>query len=361
LSWLVGDAFYGPTRGQHKTAFVPCLIDAVEAGEVGLLYPWAKEEWRKLNTWPFAWGLFFSVNCQDDARGYTAASLAAQSEAYPLLEGYVRQGREIEICEAWGLPPAPPLLEQPLESDIPTLVLAGSYDPITPPAWSRETAEHLGNATYVEFPAEGHDVLTDNPCADGIMNSFLRDPSRQLDASCATAAPRFVMPGEVLLVPNFYEYYMGDIGRSQSEHNAYLALENALPPAIVVALVVVVLWLVLRRWRKVWFDGLVFGGLLLAATVSSLLYGISLQMRAVSQRVAGSALLRFGVPADTTVWFIVMLVAAALTTGLVALSIYVWMRGRGPVLARAALTVVMLPAVGFAVLLGMWGWLGVLF
>jgi pimeloyl-ACP methyl ester carboxylesterase len=362
LGWMVGDAFYGPTRGYHRTAFLPYLIDAVETGNTGLLYPWAREEWNKQNTWPFAWGLFFAVNCQDDTRGYTAASLAAQSAAYPKLEGYARQERELEICNAWGLPPAPPLLERPLESDIPTLVLAGSYDPITPPAWSRETARYLENATYVEFPAEGHDVLTDNPCSLGIMSDFLRDPSHQPEVSCAAAAPQFVLPDDVLLVPNFFEYYVGYIGRNKLEHDAYLALENALPLAIVLVLAVVVVWLLLWRRRKVRFDRVVFGGLLLAVLVSFLWYAVSMQMRALSHRVAGSALLRFGVPAaaDTTAWFVAVLVVAALTAGLVALVIYAWVRGRVPLLARVALAVVMLPAVGFTVLLGAWGWLGVL-
>jgi hypothetical protein len=56
--------------------------------------------------------------------------------------------------------------------------------------------------------------------------------------------------------------------------------------------------------------------------------------------------------ADTTAWFAAVLVVAALTIGLVALVIYAWVRGRGPLLARLALTAVMLPVVGFSVLLG---------
>jgi hypothetical protein len=241
-------------------------------------------------------------------------------------------------------------------------VLAGSYDPITPPAWSQETARHLGNATYVEFPAQGHDVLTDNPCSMQVMTDFLRDPSHQPDASCAAAAPRFVLPDDVLLVPSFYEYYVGHIGRNKLEHDAYLALELALLVAIVLVLVVAAGWLVLWRRRKVRFDRVMFGGLLLAGVLSFLWYAISMQMRALSRRVAGSALLRFGVPAaaDTTSWFAAILVVAVLTGGWLALVIYAWARGRGPLLARVTLTVVILPAVGFTVLLGAWGWLGVL-
>ncbi len=363
LEWMVGDAFYGPAHPPHKTAYLPLLITEVEGGNRDLLYPWAMEHWHRLGSLPYAFGLYFSVNCQDDAQPGTREAMLAQTEAYPELEGYLRFGREVDICDAWGLEPAAPLFEAPLESEIPTLVLAGAYDPITPPEWSRETAQALDNAFYVEFPGAGHDVNMGSPCTEQIMMDFLRDPALRPETSCASAGPQFVTPEEVLLVPNFYEYYYGDIGRNRAEHSLYLAAENGTLVDLLLVLVCVPLWLVRRRSGKVGFDSVVCGGLALAGLVSLLLFGFSQQMRAVSRNVATGegALIRFGVPAGAAVWFGIALAAAVLTTGLVVLTGYVWLRRRGPCLARLAVTAALLPPAGFTVLLAVWGWLWVLF
>ncbi len=363
LEWMVGDAFYGPARPPHKTAYLPLLITKVEDGNTDLLYPWAKEHWGRLNSLQYAFGLYLSVNCQDDYRPGTREAMNAQTEAYPRLDGYLRFGREVEICDAWGLEPAAPLFDAPLESEIPTLVLAGAYDPVTPPNWSRETAQALGNAFYVEFPGAGHDVNMGSPCTEQIMVDFLRDPAQRPDASCAAAAPQVVMPDEVLLVPNFYEYYYGDIGRNRAEHSLYLVTENGFLVVLLLVLVAVPLWLVRWRSRGARFDAVVCGGLVSAGLVSLIFFLFSQQMRAVSRNMATGegALIRFGVPAGTAVWFGLALAGAVLTAGIVALTGYAWLRQRGPRLGRIALTASLLPAAGFAVLLGVWGWLCVLF
>lgn len=362
LEWIVGDAFYGASRAQSLTTFLPLLIDRVEQGRTDLLYPWVKEQWRRVNQMPFAWGLYFSVNCQDDAWPGASEAMRAQTAAYPELEGYIRHAREMEICEAWDLEAAPPLLDAPLQSDIPALVLAGSYDPITAPEWSRATAKALGSATYVEFPGYGHDVNTGNPCFEQIMLAFLRNPGSRLDTGCAAAPPDFVLPGDLTLVPNVYEYYFDDIGRNRLEHTLYLASENGLLLVLLLSVAIALAWLALRRWRHVTFDGLVWAGLVGAGLLAALLFGFSQEMRDVVRDVASSsgALLRFGVPVAVRPWFALALAAAVLAAVLAALVVAVWLRQRGPLWGRVAVTVATLPVVAFAVLIGLWGWLGVL-
>jgi len=70
--------------------------------------------------------------------------LETQIAAYPKLGGYSRHIDELSICNAWELVPAPPFIPEPVSSDIPVLILAGTYDPITPPGWSRtHDKDHL--------------------------------------------------------------------------------------------------------------------------------------------------------------------------------------------------------------------------
>jgi hypothetical protein len=120
-------------------------------------------------------------------------------------------------------------------------------------------------------------------------------------------------------------------------------------------------WLLLRRWRRVPFDCLVCSALGLAGLVSGLLYAFSQQMRAVVRRVAASqpTMLRFGAPPDVVPWFVLALVAALLAAALVGALGYVLWRRRGPVIARLALAVAVLPALIFVALLLLWGWVPV--
>lgn len=69
-------------------------------------------------------------------------------------------------------------------SDIPALVLAGRYDPATPPYWSESTAGTLGQATYVEFPTLGHGVMRSNDCGLAIGLAFINDPAAEVDVTC---------------------------------------------------------------------------------------------------------------------------------------------------------------------------------
>jgi len=78
-----------------------------------------------------------------------------------------------------------------LVSQIPTLVFAGTFDPITPPSWSQQVAESLPNSFYVEMPNHGHGMSTS--CPVNIRVAFLIDPLAAPDRSCAdqTGAPDF--------------------------------------------------------------------------------------------------------------------------------------------------------------------------
>ena len=66
---------------------------------------------------------------------------------------------------------------EPVASDIPTLVLAGEYDPITPPAWGELASNGLENSFFLEFPGLGHGVSLEGGCPLGIILAFLDEPS----------------------------------------------------------------------------------------------------------------------------------------------------------------------------------------
>ena len=95
------------------------------------------------------------------------------------------------FAPARRLPSGPSADDEPLVSDIPTLVFAGRFDPITPPAWSRQVADALPNAVYLEFADHGHGMT--GTCPASIRRQFVADPGGPLDLACleAIGAPDF--------------------------------------------------------------------------------------------------------------------------------------------------------------------------
>ncbi len=88
-------------------------------------------------------------------------------------------------------------------SDLPTLVMAGQYDPITPPVWGERTTEHLGNATFVEFPSVGHAASVSGDCPLEVAIAFIDDPTAVPDSSCVdgVAPVDFVVADEPTAAP----------------------------------------------------------------------------------------------------------------------------------------------------------------
>jgi pimeloyl-ACP methyl ester carboxylesterase len=92
-----------------------------------------------------------------------------------------------EACDGWVDPEVAPRV--PVARP-PTLVMSGAIDPVTPPAVGREAARLMGEGTHhLEFPATGHGVVSQSPCAAAIFMAFLDDPSAPPDRSCLAQVP----------------------------------------------------------------------------------------------------------------------------------------------------------------------------
>jgi pimeloyl-ACP methyl ester carboxylesterase len=142
-------------------------------------------------------GAFASVECHEEVPFNDLELAIAWAEELPkplraLLDGVVEQFAE---CVLWGVVAATALENEPVVSDIPTLLLSGAYDPITPPSWGEEAAAHLRRSTHVVFRDMGHGTLDVRPCPTQIALAFLANPAA-LDTSCADRLrpPKFWVP-----------------------------------------------------------------------------------------------------------------------------------------------------------------------
>lgn len=75
--------------------------------------------------------------------------------------------------------------ERPRQISVPTLLLTGAIDPITPPPFARLVAAKMGSrAQLVEFPYVGHDIEESTPCGASLVTQFIRYPEAPLDMAC---------------------------------------------------------------------------------------------------------------------------------------------------------------------------------
>ncbi|HEX4820341.1 MAG TPA: alpha/beta hydrolase, partial [Acidimicrobiales bacterium] len=98
-----------------------------------------------------------------------------------LLVGY-------RVCPSLAVTPVPQGFNDQVHSDIPTLVYADEYDPVTPPDDSHHTADALAHSTFVLFPGLGHVALfSGRPCPVTIFKAFLAAPASSVDTSCVAS------------------------------------------------------------------------------------------------------------------------------------------------------------------------------
>lgn len=87
-----------------------------------------------------------------------AATVGVQEDIKRAGLAYVTQ-LTLDVCAFWGAAPPPPHENEGVVSDIPALVLAGTFDPITPPSYSRLVAQTLSRSSFFELPDEGHGII----------------------------------------------------------------------------------------------------------------------------------------------------------------------------------------------------------
>ena len=157
-------------------------------------------------------GMYLSVQCNEEypfsTVGAVEAAVAAHPDAAPLFPDI---DGEFAECAAWGAGTADDIEDDPVVSNLPTLVMGGQFDPITPPSFGMDAAASLPNSFFFEYPGLGHGVSSAHPCPLSMVLAFLDDPTTEPDASCIASmtAPAFLTPGSlsVDLIPFTWEIF----------------------------------------------------------------------------------------------------------------------------------------------------------
>ncbi len=165
---------------------MPEMIDRASQGEfetIGMIQGLFLAEMELSST-----GMQLAVQCQEEVPFSSREGVAeaiSDTEMDYLFASSPTMGTTIfDLCDEWEAGDPPAAANEPVESDIPALVLAGEYDPITPPAWGEAVDASLANSHYFAFPHTGHGVVSSHECAENMLSEFLEDPGSQPDSAC---------------------------------------------------------------------------------------------------------------------------------------------------------------------------------
>lgn len=177
---------------ERKIGRIPGTIQALIDGNLRPVTKLVQEEYLDfLTLYPLDAGAYASYQCYDEVPFNDMKIAAEEAGKYPLQNHmnvpWIQS--EIAMCDVWDLQETDPVETAPVSSKVPVLLYSGDLDPVTPPAWARETLRFLPNGHHRVWPGIAHDVMSVSECADRIAGAFLDRPlDNPFEFHCADKA-----------------------------------------------------------------------------------------------------------------------------------------------------------------------------
>ncbi len=197
-----------------RGVFLQMLFGQLYSPEVAMLVPLMLDRATKGDWSPFvalsqgvsggmsntiSHGMFFSVVCAEDAPFITDEAMVRAAEGTWFGDRMVRN--MLEPCRVWPKGTVPEGYREPVSSNVPTLLLSGELDPITPPVWGEEAKKTLSNSLHVVVPGVGHNT-SGLGCIQSLMADFVKQGSLEgLKPAC----------GPELTRPPFFTSFAGPV------------------------------------------------------------------------------------------------------------------------------------------------------
>jgi len=176
FAFMVFNLLYSP----QAIVLIPLLIDRVSGGEYSLLSSLAPSALGP----SIAFGMHLSFHCSEELPFSSQEQYEQFDSEVPEAIRAPLSGMEYwDYCDHWPVDAAPASEGEPVVSDVRTLILSGSFDPITPPHFAETAYESLTNAEYFELEGESHGASVGS-CGTTLVKSFLDDPNGNLPVSC---------------------------------------------------------------------------------------------------------------------------------------------------------------------------------
>ena len=168
-----------------SAATIPLLVRDGLAGDLTPFVP------PRVGPPPIPPGVFYGLTCSEEFRRQEGERTRKISAGTLLGASGVLQ--HLAICAVWPTWQIEPGLWEEVASDVPTLVLSGALDHITPPELAEPVVARLSRSRRLILPLRGHNDF--DPCIGGILQRFIRNPDPgAVDDACLRDTPPLRFP-----------------------------------------------------------------------------------------------------------------------------------------------------------------------
>lgn len=131
-------------------------------------------------------GMRLSVWCSEESPFNSREVIERETQRYPEVKGLSPTVFKENICNIWSVEKVADRENLAIQSDIPTLLINGSYDPDTPVKWAKNMLPNLSNSFHLIFEVWTHGPTTNwsNNCAMQAAHDFFNDPSIKPNPEC---------------------------------------------------------------------------------------------------------------------------------------------------------------------------------
>jgi pimeloyl-ACP methyl ester carboxylesterase len=179
---LTSDTVAGLTRmfayAPHAAALLPLVLNEASQGRYQPLMALAHMIQNQV-TEQIMHGMQLSVLCAEDA-----GELRENPADEDTVLGNGLATLAVEQCKVWPKGARPADFRTPLKSDIPTLLLSGEFDPVTPPRYGEQVLAGLSNGRHLVLKGQGH-ITAGVGCMPKLLGQFLESAdAKALDVKC---------------------------------------------------------------------------------------------------------------------------------------------------------------------------------
>lgn len=326
-----------------------------------------------------SYGMYYSVVCAEDA-DFSPSDQDLQGVRPEIVRIEERSPQQLlNVCAAWDVQTLEPEVDEPVQIDVPTLLLSGAFDPITPAKNAEAAAISLPSSFAYVFPTGAHGQML-NTCADKIIRDFLNQPEQAPNTSCIQdmTTPAFFTSVRIIEVPAvikilnldpatsllFLFLLAGILFLSTAAFVFPLAWlvnklnQRRLPPVTAgpyslgvqnietTPLAIAPLTQVTPSWLKSSSLIAVMAAIVLTVFLAAITATIGIMLKANDNR------LFYGLAGEARPWFILPLLFLLITLTMLILTGIQWIRSYGSIFRRLYYSLLTLTALGCTAILG---------